>query len=98
MFQCFICSSEKSFDDLCNRLRHDLVDTEKTPLLEIVSTRPAYMQDLSFDGASGGGKYDYKINYYFLFFWAPSFGGKINKSFHLEKFLYEIFNKTEFSC
>ena len=52
-FQCFVCSTEKEFDDLCNRLRHDLVDTEKTPLLELASTRPHYMRDSPVEGASG---------------------------------------------
>ncbi|XP_071537688.1 cysteine protease ATG4B isoform X3 [Panulirus ornatus] len=51
---CFYCGSEKEFDDLCNRMRQDLIDAEKTPLFELVSTRPDYMKDdSSFEGASG---------------------------------------------
>ncbi|KAK8725394.1 hypothetical protein OTU49_010842 [Cherax quadricarinatus] len=51
---CFFCGSEKEFDDLCNRMRQELIDAEKTPLFELVPTRPDYMKDdSSFEGASG---------------------------------------------
>ena len=39
----YLCATEKDFDDLCNRLRQDIVDGEDSPLLELMATRPAYM-------------------------------------------------------
>lgn len=51
---CFYCGTEKEFDDLCNRIRQELIDAEKTPLFELVPTRPAYMRDdATGTGASG---------------------------------------------
>lgn len=53
-FQCFYCGTEKEYDDLCNRMRQELIDAEKTPLFELVPTRPDYMKDdSSLEGASG---------------------------------------------
>ncbi|XP_066942762.1 cysteine protease ATG4B isoform X3 [Macrobrachium rosenbergii] len=51
---CFYCGTEKEYDDLCNRMRQELIDSEKTPLFELVSTRPDYMKDdTSTEGATG---------------------------------------------
>ncbi|XP_027225612.1 cysteine protease ATG4B isoform X1 [Penaeus vannamei] len=51
---CFYCGTEKEYDDLCNRMRQELIDAEKTPLFELVPTRPDYMKDdSSLEGASG---------------------------------------------
>lgn len=43
--QCFYCGTEKEFDDLCNRLRQDVVAPQSAPLFELASTRPHYMRD-----------------------------------------------------
>ena len=58
LLQCFYCGTEKEFDDLCNRIRQELIDAEKTPLFELVPTRPDYMRDdATGTGASGISEY-----------------------------------------
>ncbi|KAK3853654.1 hypothetical protein Pcinc_039814 [Petrolisthes cinctipes] len=42
---CFYCGTEKEFDDLCNRLRQDVVAPQSAPLFELASTRPHYMRE-----------------------------------------------------
>ncbi|XP_076040366.1 cysteine protease ATG4B-like isoform X2 [Oratosquilla oratoria] len=50
---CFYCGTEKEYDDLCNRIRQELVDGEKTPLFELCVTRPDYMKEDAALGATG---------------------------------------------
>lgn len=38
--QCFFCKTEKEFDDLCDKVKQEIVDAEKQPLFEICLNRP----------------------------------------------------------
>ena len=54
LFQCFLCSSEKEFGDLCNRFQQELIDSESSPLIELCPTRPDYLKDeATLDTCSG---------------------------------------------
>lgn len=37
---CFLCSSEDSFNSLCQRLRQDLIRPDTQPMFELCETRP----------------------------------------------------------
>lgn len=38
--QCFFCRTESDFNDLCQRVRTDLIDPEKEPMFEVSYNKP----------------------------------------------------------